>query len=84
MITFSLVDDLRLEKSLDFLKIHLEPWEEIRECWKYTSSFRLRQLHDKENTDLKVADYVDKYPVLKQPGGHLLVCIFFLRLYYKM
>jgi len=60
------------------LKIQLEPWEEVKECWEYTTSFRLSQLRDEENKDLKVADYINKYPVLKQPGGYLLVCFFFM------
>lgn len=76
-IFFSLLDDLKLKRSLQFLKIQLEPWEEVKECWEYTTSFRLSQLHNERNKDLKVADYINKYPILKQPGGHLLVCYFF-------
>lgn len=76
MIIF-LSDYPRLERSLQFLKVHLEPWEEIKECWEYTNSFRLNQLRDQENKDLKVADYIYKYPVLRQPGGHLLVRVLF-------
>ncbi|XP_071572040.1 uncharacterized protein [Temnothorax nylanderi] len=66
-------DDLRLKRSLEFLKVQLEPWEEVKECWEYTSSFRLSQLRDRGNKDLKVADYINKYPVLRQPGGYILL-----------
>lgn len=30
-----------------------------------------------------MADYINKYPVLNQPGGHLLVCVFSLWPYLK-
>lgn len=66
-----------MKKCLEFIETFLEPWEQIKECWEYTSFFRLSQLRDEKNKDLKVADYINKYPVLKQPAGHLLVGIFF-------
>lgn len=66
------MDVQQMEDDILWLKSNKEPWSKVLDLWKSTS--RLRIKHFKEE-NVKVHDYMDMYPGLKDKSGYYLVSL---------
>lgn len=61
---------------MEFLRSFVEPWSAVENAWKLTADIRITILRHDNSLEIKVCDYFNKYPCLKQPSGYMLVKIF--------
>lgn len=56
--------------DLIWLESHLEPWHCVEEKWQNTGAARKAQ---RDSKNYNINDYLDRFKILRQPTGHLLV-----------
>lgn len=60
-----------IEESVTYLSHFNEPWEEILNHWKKTAKYR----HSKGSNNDTVAEFLSKWPILKDIRAEILVSI---------
>ncbi|KAK0073836.1 hypothetical protein PV326_013025, partial [Microctonus aethiopoides] len=64
-------DEKKAEHSIEWPKVHRNPWNDVLNHWRITFDYRRRNI--RKNKGGKVNLLLEEWPILKQPNGFLLI-----------